>query len=189
MRWRSPSRAPVDERPALGLGVLEVLEQDRGVGVLEVEAGIFLLGLPEDVAVGHALFAVAAVEVEVVDVLDALHVHGEALEAVGQLARDRRAFEPRDLLEVGELRHLHPVAPALPARGPRRRASGSPSRPRRSARRAAPCRSRSRGASRGTGLAGSRARASGSPGTGSSAAAGWGSRRSVRPSAGARAAT
>src|SRR6185295_2893163 len=36
-----------------------------------------------------------------------------------QLTRNRRAFEARDLLEIGELRHLHAVAPALPAESPR----------------------------------------------------------------------
>ena len=95
-----------------------MLEQDRGVGVLEIVAGIFLLGLLEDVAVGHPLVAVAAVEIEVVDAVDALHVHGEALEAIGQLARHRGAFEARHLLEIGELRHLHAVAPAFPAQAP-----------------------------------------------------------------------
>ena len=60
----------------------------------------------------------AAVEVEVVDVVDALHVHGEALEPVGQLAGDGIAVEAADLLEVGELRHLHAVAPHFPAEPP-----------------------------------------------------------------------
>ena len=43
-------RALLEQRPALGLGVPEMLEQQRGVGVLEIEARIFLLGLQEDVA-------------------------------------------------------------------------------------------------------------------------------------------
>ena len=64
------------------------------------------------------LCALAAVEVEVEDAVDALHVHRQPFEPVGQLARDRRAFEARDLLEVGELRHLHAVAPAFPAQPP-----------------------------------------------------------------------
>jgi hypothetical protein len=45
-------------------------------------------------------------------------VHGEALEAVGELARDGAAVVAADLLEVGELRHLHAVAPHLPAQAP-----------------------------------------------------------------------
>ena len=80
--------------------------------------GIFLLGLQEDVAIGDLLVALAAVEVQVVDVVDALHIHGEALQPVGQLAGDRRAFDAADLLEIGELRHLHAVAPAFPAEPP-----------------------------------------------------------------------
>ena len=96
-----------------------MLEQDVGVGVLEIEAGIFLLRLLEHVAVADALGAVAAVEVEVVDALDALHIHRQPLKAIGQFAGHRRAFETRDLLEVGELRHFHAVAPAFPPQAPR----------------------------------------------------------------------
>ena len=149
---------------------------------------VFLLGLQEHVAVGHFVSALAAVEVEVVDVVDALHVHREALEPVSEFARDGRAFEAGDLLEVGELRYLHAVAPALPAEPPG------------AERRTLPVvldeadvvqlgvdadrgeRARDRGPE------GRAATASGSPGTDSSAAAGSGSRRSGRPSAGARAA-
>ena len=72
--------------------------------VLEIVPRIFLLGLQEDVAIGDLLGAVAAVEIEIVDAVDALHIHREALEPVGEFARDRRAFDARDLLEVGELR-------------------------------------------------------------------------------------
>jgi hypothetical protein len=47
-----------------------MLEQHRGVGDLEIVAGIFLLGLQEDIAVGHLLGAFAAVEVEIIDTVD-----------------------------------------------------------------------------------------------------------------------
>src|SRR3546814_12573689 len=68
----------------------------------------------EDLTVAHP----GAVEVEVVDVLDPLHIHGEAFEAVGQLGRDRVAVEAADLLEIRELADLHAVAPDLPAEAP-----------------------------------------------------------------------
>ena len=112
-------------RPAIGdvllaggFRHLELLEQHGGVGVFEIVPRIFLLGLQEHVAVGHLGVAVAAVEVEIVDAVDALHVHGQPLQPVGELARHRRAFEAGDLLEVGELRHFHAVAPAFPAEPP-----------------------------------------------------------------------
>ena len=111
-------RAALQERDAFRFGVLEVLEQDVDVGVLEVEAGIFLLRLLEHVAVGDARLAVAAVEVDVVDAIDALHIHRQPLEAISQLAGNGGAFESRDLLKVGELRHFHPVAPAFPPQAP-----------------------------------------------------------------------
>ena len=90
----------------------------RGIGEFEIVPGIFLLGLQEHVAVGHLLVALAAVEVQVVDVVDALHIHGEALQPIGQLAGNRRAFDAADLLKIGELRHFHAVAPAFPAEPP-----------------------------------------------------------------------
>src|SRR5579871_4564262 len=97
----------------------ELLEQHRGVGDLEIVPRIFLLGLKEHVAIGDALVAVAAVEIEVVDTVDALHIHRKPFETVSELARNRRAFDTSDLLEVGELRDLHPVAPAFPSEPPR----------------------------------------------------------------------
>ena len=96
----------------------ELLEQHVGVGVLEIMPRIFLLGLQEHVAIAHPVGALAAVEIEVVDAVDALHIHREPLQPVGEFARHRRAFDARDLLEVGELRHFHAVAPALPAQPP-----------------------------------------------------------------------
>src|SRR5579872_7234197 len=103
---------------AFGLGVLEMLKQQRRIRIFEIEARIFLLGLFEDIAIGDAFGAVASVEIDVVDALDALYIGGEAFEAVGEFARDRRAFDAGDLLEIGELRHFHAVAPAFPAQPP-----------------------------------------------------------------------
>src|SRR5256885_11826777 len=56
---------------------------------------------------------------DVVDALDTLQVHREALEAVGDLAGHGAAVEAADLLEVGELRDLHAVQPHLPPQAPR----------------------------------------------------------------------
>ena len=81
---------------------------------LEGVAAVLALVAQEHVAVGHA----GAVEVQVVHVLDALDVHRQAFQPVGQLARDGRAFDAGDLLEIGELRDLHAVAPAFPAEPP-----------------------------------------------------------------------
>src|SRR3546814_18647532 len=50
--------------------------------------------------------------------VDILDIHGEAFEAVGQLARDRLAVEAAHLLEISELGDFHPVAPDLPAQPP-----------------------------------------------------------------------
>src|SRR3989442_6696900 len=56
------------------------------------------------------------------DIEDGVHTlqgHRDALEPVGQLRRNRRELETAGLLEVRELRDLHPVEHHLPADAPR----------------------------------------------------------------------
>ena len=96
----------------------ELLEQHHRVGMLEIVARVFLLGLKEDIAVGDLVRPFKAVEVEIVDVFDALDIHGAALQTIGQFAGHGRALEARHLLEIGELADLHAVAPAFPAKTP-----------------------------------------------------------------------
>ena len=50
--------------------------------------------------------------------LHALQVHRQAFGSVGDFGRDRIAGDAAHLLEIGELRHLHPVEPDLPAKPP-----------------------------------------------------------------------
>src|SRR5205807_6907612 len=57
--------------------------------------------------------------VEIEYAVHALHVHRQALKPVCQLTGDRGAFKSCDLLEIGELRYFHAVAPAFPAQSPR----------------------------------------------------------------------
>ena len=95
---------------ALFLGILEMLEQDFSIGALEIIGGEFLFILVEDFAVAK-LF----VERQIVNELDILDVHGQPLEAVGDLGADRIAFDAAHLLEIRELGDLHPVAPHFPA--------------------------------------------------------------------------
>ena len=60
-----------------------------------------------------------AAPLEVEHVVDPLQEHGDALEPVGDLARDRRQVDAADLLEVRELRDLEAVEQHLPADAPR----------------------------------------------------------------------
>jgi len=55
---------------------------------------------------------------DVIHALDVLEVHRDALEPVRELDGDGVQIDPARLLEVGELGHLHPVAPDLPAQAP-----------------------------------------------------------------------
>ncbi|ALD91358.1 hypothetical protein CR3_2148 [Cupriavidus gilardii CR3] len=104
---------------ALVLG--EMAEQDVGIALFEVVGRLFDLVLVVDVAIGQTARLAVLFPLgpdQVVDVLDALQIHREALDAVGDLAGDRLAIDAADLLEVGELGHLHAVEPDLPAQAP-----------------------------------------------------------------------
>ncbi len=99
---------------ALRRRLLEQVEQAVGVRDLEIPRRHLLLIVEEDIAVSRS----SIVELQVEHIVDALDVHRQPLEPVGQLARDRPALEPADLLEVSELRHFHAVAPHFPAEAP-----------------------------------------------------------------------
>src|SRR3546814_7198296 len=75
------------------LRIGEMPEQQVGVGLLEIVGREFAFGLPEHVAIRQAV----AVVVQVVDVLDALDVHRQPFEPVGDLAGHRIAVETADL--------------------------------------------------------------------------------------------
>ena len=102
----------LDAKLAFRHGFAEGLEQPVGVRDLEIVGRHFDLVLPEHVAVGHP----GVVELEVEHIVDALDVHRQPLEPVGQLAGDRPAFEPADLLvEFSWMRWtMIPMAAFLP---------------------------------------------------------------------------
>src|SRR5262249_10526495 len=63
---------------------------------------------------------------DVVDAVDFLQHHRDALEAVGELRRNRRELDAAGLLEVRELRDLEAVEEHLPADSPRAERGGFP---------------------------------------------------------------
>ncbi len=81
--------------------------------MLEVVPRLFDFILLIDVAVGEP-----GSPHQVIHVLDALQVHGESLDTVGDLTSDRLAVESADLLKVGELGDFHAVQPDFPAQSP-----------------------------------------------------------------------
>ena len=90
----------------------------QSLAAIGVDAALHDIRFVEDDWESPTLGAIEAIEVQVIDVFDALHIHGEALKAIGEFAGDGGAFDARDLLEIGELRHLHAVAPAFPSKAP-----------------------------------------------------------------------
>ena len=102
------------QRGAFALGVLEVLHQHVGVGELEIMRAVLPLGTQEHVAIGHA----GAVEIEIVNILDILHIHRQAFEPVGHFETGIGDRNAADLLEIGELTDFHPIAPDFPTQAP-----------------------------------------------------------------------
>ena len=107
-----------EDAPAFVLGLLEMAQQHVRIGHVEIVARIFLLRLAEHVAIRERDRGIGGVEGHLHHVIDPQHIHGEPLEPVGKLARDGAAIMPAHLLEIGELAHLHAVAPHLPAKPP-----------------------------------------------------------------------
>ena len=91
-----------------------MLEQLFGVGSFEIIGAELLFVLQEHVAIGHAGIIVG----QIVNALDALDIHSEPFQPVGQLTGDRRAIMAGNLLEIGELAHFHAVAPYFPTQTP-----------------------------------------------------------------------
>jgi len=63
---------------------------------------------------------------QIINVVDALDIHGNAFRAVSQLGADGTAVETAHLLEVGELGNFHAVEPYLPAQSPGAQCRGFP---------------------------------------------------------------
>ena len=107
-------RQPALEQPAaLRLVVVEVTHEHVDGGGLEVVGRELPLALAVDVAPGEARRPL-----QLERAVLALEEHGQPLGAVRDLGRHRVDVQPAELLEVGELRHLHPVQPDLPAEPP-----------------------------------------------------------------------
>ncbi len=64
--------------------------------------------LLEYIAVGYLAIGPVGPD-DVVDAIDALQIHRNALDAIGDLAGNRITLESAYLLEIGELSHLHAV--------------------------------------------------------------------------------
>src|SRR5271163_651156 len=114
-RQREPM---VDQRPALGLGIAEMHNEAGSIGKLKIVGREFLLGALEDLAVCDTTRPAGSIVVEVKHALDTLDIHSQPFEPVGQLGRNRVAFDTADLLEIGELADLHAVEPNLPTKPP-----------------------------------------------------------------------
>ena len=103
---------------ALGLVVVKLLTHHLDVGDLKVIGTEFALVLEEHVAVGHGRAIGQVAPHQIVDRVDALGVHGDTLQAIGNLDGHGVDLDTAHLLEVRKLRDLHAVEPDLPAKAP-----------------------------------------------------------------------
>ncbi len=88
-------------------------EHELCIGVFKVVSRLL-----DFVLVVHIAVAKRVGPLQVVDVVDTLQVHGQALKALSNFARNGFAIDAAHLLEVSELRHLHAIEPNFPAQAP-----------------------------------------------------------------------
>ena len=103
---------------ALGLVVVKLLTHHLDVGDLKVVSAKLALVLQEHVAIGHGRAVGQVAPHQIVDRVDALGVHGDTLQAIGNLDGHGVDLDTAHLLEVRKLRDLHAVEPDLPAKAP-----------------------------------------------------------------------
>ena len=102
----------------------ETVEQfvmQRRVAFLEVVPRVLHFVLVVDVAVGDGV-----VVLQLEDIVDALQIHAQAFESVGDFAHDGFEIDAADLLEVSELRDFHAIEPYFPAETPCAEGGGFP---------------------------------------------------------------
>src|SRR5690606_16624686 len=72
----------------------------------------------ENIAIGYAAkFAICPDQI--IDAIDALYIHRQALKTISNLACHRETLDTAHLLEIRKLRHFHTVEPNLPTKPPR----------------------------------------------------------------------
>ena len=103
----------------------EQVEVELHVRFLEVEARLFKFVLVIHVAVSDSSLRTVGPD-QIENAFNALQIHRDALEAVGDLSGHGPALEPAHLLEVGELGDFHPIQPDLPAQAPCAQSWGFP---------------------------------------------------------------
>ena len=103
---------------ALGLVVVKLLTHHLDVGDLKVVGTELALVLQEHVAIGHGRAIGQIAPHQVINGVDALGVHGDALQTIGDLDGHGVDLDAAHLLEVRKLRDLHTVEPDLPAKAP-----------------------------------------------------------------------
>ena len=103
---------------AFGFVHVKEAEQHLDVGMFKVIGRVFHLALMVHVPVGYGI-----VPLKVVNIVHALQIHGNPLQAVRKFNGDGIEFDACCLLKVRELCDLHAVKPYFPpeARGPKGR--------------------------------------------------------------------
>jgi uncharacterized protein len=94
--------------------ILEMREQHIGIGNLEIILAVLAFLFQKHITICHARIIIS----EVKNAILVLDIHGEAFQAICQLARNRLTIKAAHLLKIGKLRHLHPVTPYFPAKAP-----------------------------------------------------------------------
>ena len=98
--------------PFTFIGIKQAPEH-HGVGFFKVVDRKFPFRRKENIAIENVL-----VPLDMIDIIDILEVHGDALDAVGDLHGNWRKVDATRLLKIGELGNLHAVEPDFPSETP-----------------------------------------------------------------------
>ena len=92
---------------------IEQVKEQFGISNLEVVVGLFNFVGVEYVTIGYAIYPF-----NVVNVFNALDIHSQTFQTVGNFYSNRFYVKATNLLEVGELGNFHTVQPNFPTQAP-----------------------------------------------------------------------
>jgi hypothetical protein len=111
--------ASLQKLPAFLFRVTKMPKEDIDIGKLKIVPGEFLLRLKIYVTIVERSVVITSIKRHIKYAIYALTIHGQAFKAICKFAGYWPAVKSSYLLEIGELRYLHTIAPDFPAKAPR----------------------------------------------------------------------
>ena len=92
----------------MSLAIIDISEKGIDIDMFKIKGGHLYFVLPKNITIGN--YAIGAVSpYNVINAVDALKVHSDSLDAIGDFTTHWVTLQPTHLLEVSELRYLHSI--------------------------------------------------------------------------------